>query len=166
MKYKRPTKERLLEKTTVCKKTGCWNWEGLKDKNGYGRLGIGKKVFRCHRLSYEVFCGPIPPDMFVMHSCDNPSCINPDHLSVGSPDDNVQDMLRKGRYIPGGKPHHGQKNGNSKLTEKQAVEIIKLSREKSCARISRIYNVSKTCIERIVSGQSWKHLDRVAILQS
>lgn len=76
---------------------GCWNWTGTKDKDGYGSLGFGNKVVRAHRLSHEAFIGPVPTDLLVCHTCDNPSCVNPSHLFVGTVQDNNEDKRQKGR---------------------------------------------------------------------
>ncbi len=76
----------------------CWEWIGHKDKNGYGRLTYAKKDLRAHRFSYEIHnIESIPKGMSVLHSCDNPSCVNPDHLSIGTNYENTQDCIAKGR---------------------------------------------------------------------
>ena len=83
--------------------SGCWLWTGCRKPSGYGNayLRMGKRRARhtpAHRLSYETFCGPIPPGMHVAHKCDVPPCINPDHLFLATPKENVQDCIRKGRF--------------------------------------------------------------------
>lgn len=78
--------------------SGCWLWTGDTLHNGYGRYGdIGKRTMRAHRYSYEKFVGPIPKGMFVCHSCDVPACVNPDHLWIGTAEQNMKDMINKGR---------------------------------------------------------------------
>jgi hypothetical protein len=77
---------------------GCWNYTGFKDKFGYGRLrGLDGHKILAHRLSYEENYGPIPEDMMVLHSCDNPACVNPEHLRLGTQTDNMQDMTGRKR---------------------------------------------------------------------
>lgn len=75
----------------------CWEWYGAKNSSGYGEIGSKGKHIKAHRLSYQLHRGDIPSEMVVMHICDNPSCVNPYHLSVGTQADNIQDMIRKGR---------------------------------------------------------------------
>lgn len=79
--------------------TGCWEWVGGRTVDGYGVAKRRGRQAGAHRWSYEAFVGPIPAGMYVCHSCDNPPCVNPDHLWLGTPTDNVQDALRKGRRI-------------------------------------------------------------------
>lgn len=89
-----PLKPRLLR--NIQKVGACWEWTGSKDRDGYGVLTIGRKQFRANRVSYSEFKGS-PEGMLVCHRCDNPSCINPEHLFLGSARENTQDMINKGR---------------------------------------------------------------------
>lgn len=90
-------KEKLLENVDIDLKTRCWNWTGYKTELGYGRLRLNNKKTLAHRASYEIFVGKIPDKKLVCHKCDNPSCLNPDHLFLGTNNDNVQDRVKKGR---------------------------------------------------------------------
>lgn len=128
--------------------TECWHWVGNTNKDGYGITPSGKMA---HRYAFQLFGGTIPSGMVVMHRCDNPGCVNPDHLAIGTQADNVRDMEQKGRG------NHacciGERNPKAKLTREQALEIktSKDARRKLMAR----YGVSYNTIARIQSGQSW-----------
>ena len=95
-KVGRPLEERLWAK--VAKGDECWEWSGGKNDKGYGLIGLRKKLYYVHRLSYEWHLGPIPDGMLVLHSCDNPACVNPSHLSLGTVQDNSNDMVERRRH--------------------------------------------------------------------
>jgi len=87
----------------VDKAGDCWLWRGLIDRNGYGRIGDNYRVALAHRFAYEAAIGPIPAGLDVLHSCDNPPCVNPAHLRVGTHAENMADMVRRGRANPRGR---------------------------------------------------------------
>ena len=148
--------------------TGCWLWTGYVDKDGYGIFCTGSKQsktqrnIKAHRLAFELFCGPIPDEKLVCHKCDNPSCVNPEHLFTGTPADNVADMVRKGRRRDGGKAHPGDKNGNAKLTASDVAFIRKAhianSRKgpNSTSFLASKFGVGSSAIQRIAFERSWK----------
>jgi HNH endonuclease len=84
----------------VAKTDHCWTWEGSRHPQGYGTLSVGRKTVRAHRFSYELANGPFDASLDVCHHCDNPSCVRPDHLFLGTARDNMRDASRKGR-VPG-----------------------------------------------------------------
>lgn len=94
--------KKIIDRVKVTE-SGCWEWQRSRNPKGYGKIGIrtnGKdKTWLAHRLSYTAFHGEIPDDMLVMHSCDRPSCCNPEHLSIGTAQDNTDDMVAKGRCV-------------------------------------------------------------------
>jgi hypothetical protein len=100
--------DRLLNKIKIDNNTGCWIWQGGKNNLGYGMMRDGKKMRTAHRVSYEEHTQTkIPSHLVVMHSCDTPLCVNPQHLSLGTRSDNSKDMMRKGRGRPFGGPGYG-----------------------------------------------------------
>lgn len=93
---KRPMRERLMERV-VFGATDCWHWMGARNAFGYGRMTHEGRLQVAHRLSWTEANGPIPDGLYALHKCDNPSCINPDHLFLGTYSDNLRDAWAKGR---------------------------------------------------------------------
>lgn len=137
----------------VRKTSSCWIWAGSKG-NGYGAIFVDGKKQSAHRFSYETHKGPAG-DLFVCHSCDNPRCVNPKHLWLGTNEENFADMRSKKR---GSKPPllDGTKHPKSKLTEAQ-VRAIRRSNA-SGKLLAAKYGVSDTLIYGIRSGKNWRHL--------
>lgn len=136
---------------------GCWNWAGTS-RNGYGRLTVGsrtdntRKTESAHRFSYKLFYGDIPNDLYVCHKCDNKLCVNPEHLFLGTHQDNIDDRERKNRN------NHviGKNVPTSKLTE---TEVIKIRNSNlSSRKLAKIYGLNKTSVLDIKNGINWKHL--------
>ena len=127
--------------------TQCWNWNGPKDKDGYGTFFMSGGKERAHRFSYKHHYQSDPMDLMVCHHCDNPSCVNPDHLFLGTCQDNLQDALQKGRFAI------GDLNGRSKLTVDQVKEL--LSSTESGAALAKKWGVNRSTINRIRRGQGW-----------
>jgi hypothetical protein len=136
----------------VDKTDTCWIWTGSKKTKGYGQFGVNYRVVTTHRYAYENFIGKIPAGMVVMHTCDNPPCVNPDHLILGTIADNNADRDIKGR----GNASKGSDHVMSKLTDDEILMIRKDSR--SQAKIAEEYGVSQAHISKIKNKRSWTHL--------
>ncbi len=130
--------------------TGCWEWQASCYTDGYGRYIINRTIRCAHRVSYEMGHDPIPKGMLVCHTCDNPPCVRPSHLFLGTYKDNMIDASRKGRMC------RGEENNKSKLTEKDVKGI--LSDTRSHRTIARDYSVSHNVIGKIKRRQTWKHV--------
>ena len=144
----------------INKVTGCWEWQGSKC-NGYGRMVIGsrtdgtRRTIQTHRASYELKYGEIPEGMEICHKCDNPCCINPDHLFAGTRQDNIDDRERKGRN----NPPKGEKHAKAKLTEQDVLDIrAKRAEGKSFGKLAQEYGVHKRTIQDAVIGKNWGFL--------
>jgi hypothetical protein len=131
----------------------CWPWIGYIEPYGYGRVVIAGKRYLAHRAAYEHFVGPILPGFDLLHSCDNPPCCNPKHLTPGMHIHNMREMAQRGRA----KPPHGEKAASAKLTA-ASVPLIRrrLSNGETCAAIAKDYGVSLHAIFDIKRGKTWK----------
>ena len=145
----------ISSRVSIDSETGCWIWSGYKNQNGYGRVKLNGRQYAAHRLSYEAHVGDIPLGMFICHKCDNPPCVNPDHLFCGTPRDNAIDMTIKGRGQ--GPKNKGGANGRAKLTIDQ-VNTIKSSSEWHHI-IAERYGVSRSLISMIKNGYVWGNHD-------
>lgn len=134
----------------------CWLWLGSKTSKGYGSVSYDGKIARSHRVSYIMAFGEIADELHVLHRCDNPSCVNPSHLFLGTNADNVADRETKGRR----KPPTGELNGRAVLSEDQVIELRKLSAlgEHSQKQLAKKFNISTSTCGNILSGRRWKHL--------
>jgi len=144
-------KARFEEKVTKVPEGGCWIWEGASPGGrGYGQIRVGDSQIAAHRLAYEQAYEPIPDGMYVCHTCDNPSCVNPEHLFLGTHQDNMDDMTKKDR-----KPK-GEFSKAHKLTDEEVLEIRASSETQQ--ELADRFGVSQRNISFIRNRKTWKHL--------
>jgi hypothetical protein len=147
--------KRFLEK--VKKTERCWIWSGNvanKDRP-YGRIQINGQRITAHRLSYLVYRGDIPAGLCVCHTCDNPRCVNPDHLFLGSDLENIADCILKGRHT------RGDKHGNKKLSEAKVREMRHLYKtgKYTQQQLADKYDIPRTYCNVIINRKQWKHVE-------
>ena len=151
--------ERFLAKVEINEENGCWEWTGSHDSCGYGQIKIRRirpSALGSHRVSYLHYNGDIPEEFCVCHKCDNPKCVNPEHLFVGTNLDNTRDMINKGRDRSG--DHKGEANAYSKLKEKDVLEIVNSLSTMNNKQIAEIYDTTHANISLIRRGKSWTHV--------
>lgn len=133
----------------------CWIWTGRIGKDGYGRIRIAKREYVASRAAYLRWKGPIPDGLWVLHTCDNPRCCNPDHLFLGTHADNMADMKAKGRWNG---PRGEAVTNRVRLTEVQVRYVLKSG--ESTRELATEFAVSQYCIWAIRNGRTWKHIPR------
>jgi hypothetical protein len=142
---RKTTFERWCEKVDMKGPDDCWEWLASKMKQGYGEMRINKKYKAAHRYAYEYFKNndqPLPSNLYVCHHCDNPSCVNPNHLFLGTAKDNSQDMVRKGRLV----------NKNPKKHTDEEVAKIRLDYASGLSqrKVAKLNNTVQSLVWRII----------------
>jgi len=151
----KPIEERFWNLVDRGNDSACWNWLGTKP-TGYGGMKINGVVRRAHRVSWELHFGQIPDDLCVLHRCDNPACVNPDHLYLGTVDDNNRDCRLKGRHGCGRTSKPGESNPRARLNKRNIKKIFALRKRKlSQQAIADQFGISQAQISRILRKQSW-----------
>lgn len=148
-----PLLSRFMKNVSPEPNSGCWLWTASLTPYGYAQLGVGgagRGSRVAHRISFELFKGPISAGMSICHVCDNRTCVNPDHLFEGTTNDNIQDAVSKKRNA------YGERCGQSILTE-DAVRDIRRSILGTSA-LARKYGVSPAAVSRVKSFQTWRHV--------
>lgn len=147
----------------------CWIWTA-GGRGGYGTFFLGGKMHGAHRVAYRIARGPIPNGLHVCHRCDNPPCVRPDHLFLGTNHENQLDKCAKGRLVTRFQPGHafltpperlprGERVHCAKLTADDVRRIRRMRAEGRAGRaIARLFGVSETAIRRVVSGRTWAHV--------
>lgn len=161
--------ERFRRHVAAAGPDDCWLWTGRRDTHGYGRFVLhGKRRF-AHRVAWALANGKDPSNLLVCHHCDNPRCVNPSHLFVGTQIDNIADMDAKGRRAPMPQPEPtygphkarlGESNGSAKLTNEAVREIRRLAATGSSqSSIARLYGITQVHVSDIIRRHAWRHID-------
>src|SRR5512142_227806 len=158
-----PVEQRFWTKVEKRGADDCWLWRASRNQKGYGQITLStyaaatRRPYLAHRIAWELTFGPIPAGLEILHRCDNPSCVNPAHLSVGTRADNMQDAAKKGRTRQTfSRKHHP----NRRLIAEQVLEARSLvtAREATVASLARGYGVSYSALYHAVVGRTWKYL--------
>lgn len=143
----------FMSKVYADPNTGCWLWGGSANKQGYGNFWKDKKCQKAHRVSYQLFVGPLSNELDVMHTCDFPPCVNPAHLRAGTTQDNMRDMWAKRR----GNPPKGERNRSAVLTAFGVSYVKEMnSAGFSTTQIAEKFGVAHSTIRRILTGKTWR----------
>ena len=150
---------RFWDKVDLSDPDGCWPWTAATARRGYGSFALKHgTLVPAHRMSWIIEHGPIPRDMCVLHHCDNPPCVNPAHLFLGTRGDNARDMAAKGRHgaQTGAMDLAGERNGRAKLTTEDVTEIRRrYAAGETQVALAPIFGVSRAMIGNIVRGEAW-----------
>jgi hypothetical protein len=147
------TSERFNERYIPEPNSGCWLWVGAILPDKYGTIRIDGRTQKAHRVSWELHRGQIPEGLFVCHKCDVRCCVNPDHLFLGTQQDNVNDMMRKGR---GKYAHAGAKNPQAKLTDADVIAIR--SSRKPYQTIAEQFGIATVTVGLVRRRITWRHV--------
>jgi len=151
---KTPAEERFWRYVEKIPFHACWEWVGGKNIFGYGRFNVDGKMQSAHRFSYGLRNPDFDRSLNICHRCDNPGCVNPDHLFAATQKENIADRDRKGRR----KMSYGDRHYRSKITSDQAKEIKALKGKMKQTDIAKKFGINRSNVARIISGKYWKHI--------
>ena len=154
-----PIPEKFWSKVSPGDEDACWEWHAYCNDYGYGIVSHRGKELRAHRVSWEIHNGPILDGLCVLHECDNPPCVNPNHLFLGTRGVNAADKVRKGRARGGSLP--GESNPAAKLKVEDVREIKRRGKRKyrgMLTDLGRDFGVTKQMISLILKGKKWAHV--------
>lgn len=159
---KMTTEERFWEKVDIRGTSECWEWCASKRSGEYGQFSIAGKTYKANRIAYEFFYGSFDKSLFVLHECDNPGCVNPAHLFLGSHTDNMKDMVTKKRSAC------GENHGRAVLSEKDVIDIVDLynSGQHTHDSIAALYGVDSPAIYKILNGRTWAEITGINFSKS
>ena len=147
----KPLRERFFGKVDIS--GDCWQWLGYRAPSGYGLFWTGKRDERAHRVSWQFHNGPIPDGLHVLHHCDNPPCVNPGHLWLGTDADNVRDKVKKNRHC------YGSLHYKAKIDESDVLVIRELrSASTSVKALSWFFEISEQTIYQVSQRRTWRHI--------
>jgi hypothetical protein len=144
--------ELIKSRIEVRTKDECWHWTGKRSWDGYGRVRVDGRDIMAHRAVWLIEVGPIPEEMFVCHRCDNRLCVNPEHLFLGTHDENMQDMVKKRRQ------RAGERHPSAKLSA-AAVRAIRQDYANGLStqqELAARFGVAPSLIHRVIHGESWR----------
>lgn len=146
--------QRRFYDKTIQSQEGCWNWKLYKQGDGYGVVRYSRKVCLAHRVSLHLFKGfDLNSTLYVLHHCDNPSCVNPEHLYTGTQLDNMRDMCERGRA------RIGERHPKNKLREEDVLWMrANWGKDWSCAKLAKKFGINPRGAWDIVTHKTWRHV--------
>ena len=156
-----PLEARFWAKVAKGARDACWPWQGTGTR-GYGKIHdkVTGKMIRATQVAWELANGPLPAGAHILHKCDRPPCVNPDHLFLGTNDDNIADKLRKGRQRNGAHVYRGERHHGTSLTTEQvlAIRAEAATSGRTMAAIGSDYGITRESVGAIVRRKRWAHL--------